>query len=258
MCNLGSPTLKDDALRSRITQIRECASADALNHLIAELAEEAKFDHYQLNLFLPSGLLQSNLSIFSHEPSDWLDYYWDNQLVMDDPLVTLSFRLSQPIIWSELSLLEKNLSDNAAAVMALRAEYGMAEGMTLPIHSGQGHHGMLHLSRSEPGDDLWSALGIISPLLPYLFNKACDLLTPPHPRLSDRERECLFWVSEGKTSWEAARILGITERTVNFHLNSAIRKTGCKNRYQAIARNVAAGQLRPDMQRLNITRILKT
>ncbi|MGL4753907.1 MAG: LuxR C-terminal-related transcriptional regulator, partial [Aeromonadaceae bacterium] len=61
-----------------------------------------------------------------------------------------------------------------------------------------------------------------------------------------------------KTSWEAARILGITERTVNFHLNSAIRKTGCKNRYQAIARNVAAGQLRPDMQRLNITRILKT
>ncbi|MFC3913101.1 autoinducer binding domain-containing protein [Pseudaeromonas sharmana] len=257
MFNFNTPRAKDDALRSRITQIRECSSAEALNHLLAELAADAAFDHYQLNLFLPSGLLQSNLSIFSHEPSDWLDYYWSNQLVVDDPLVKLSFRLSQPILWDEIGEYEKNLSANASAVMALRSEYGMAEGMTLPIHSGQGHHGMMHLSRREANGELLTTLELISPLLPYLFNKACDLLTPPHPRLSDRERECLFWVSEGKTSWEAARILGITERTVNFHLNSAIRKTGCKNRYQAIARNVAAGQLRPDMQRLNITRIVK-
>ena len=82
-------------------------------------------------------------------------------------------------------------------------------------------------------------------------------MSPPSPNLSERERQCLFWVSEGKTSWEAAKILGITERTVNFHLNSAIRKTGCKNRYQAIARNVAAGQLRPDLQRLNIINHIK-
>ena len=69
----------------------------------------------------------------------------------------------------------------------------------------------------------------------------------------------LVWVNRyGKTSWEAAKILGITERTVNFHLNSAIRKTGCKNRYQAIARNVAAGQLRPDLQRLNIINHIKS
>ncbi|WP_234920468.1 helix-turn-helix domain-containing protein, partial [Aeromonas veronii] len=46
---------------------------------------------------------------------------------------------------------------------------------------------------------------------------------------------CLFWASEGKTSGEIACILGITERTVNYHLNQVTRKTGSMNRYQAIA-----------------------
>lgn len=55
---------------------------------------------------------------------------------------------------------------------------------------------------------------------------------------------------------EAAKILGITERTVII-FNSAIRKTGCKNRYQAIARNIAAGQLKPDLDRLSLSRLIK-
>jgi DNA-binding CsgD family transcriptional regulator len=39
--------------------------------------------------------------------------------------------------------------------------------------------------------------------------------------LSARELDCLKWTAEGKTAWEASVILGITERTVRFHLNAA-------------------------------------
>ena len=58
--------------------------------------------------------------------------------------------------------------------------------------------------------------------------------------LSDREKECLFWASEGKTSWEIATILGISERTVNFHLNQVTNKTDSKNRNQAIAKSISS------------------
>jgi DNA-binding CsgD family transcriptional regulator len=55
------------------------------------------------------------------------------------------------------------------------------------------------------------------------------------PKLSERELECLEWVSFGKTSWETALILGVSERTINFHLLNAARKLNVYGRQAAVA-----------------------
>lgn len=55
------------------------------------------------------------------------------------------------------------------------------------------------------------------------------------PKLSERELECLEWVSFGKTSWETAVILGVSERTINFHLLNACRKLNVYGRQAAVA-----------------------
>ena len=39
--------------------------------------------------------------------------------------------------------------------------------------------------------------------------------------MSARELDCLKWTAAGKTAWEASVILGISEQTVRFHLNTA-------------------------------------
>jgi DNA-binding CsgD family transcriptional regulator len=57
--------------------------------------------------------------------------------------------------------------------------------------------------------------------------------------VSARELDCLKWVAEGKTAWEASVILGISERTVRFHLNSAREKMRCATTTQAVAKAVA-------------------
>lgn len=59
--------------------------------------------------------------------------------------------------------------------------------------------------------------------------------------LSERERECLHWVAEGKTAGEVAMILGVTANTVNSYLNHAIRKVGASNRAMAIATAIRGG-----------------
>ncbi|TYL70087.1 helix-turn-helix domain-containing protein [Bradyrhizobium cytisi] len=51
--------------------------------------------------------------------------------------------------------------------------------------------------------------------------------------LSPREKQCLQWVEEGKSSWEIGVILKITENTVNFHLKNAMRKLEVTTRIQA-------------------------
>ena len=59
--------------------------------------------------------------------------------------------------------------------------------------------------------------------------------------LSERERECLLWVSEGKTTDEVALILGVSSNTVNSYVAHAIQKFGASNRAMAIATAIRSG-----------------
>lgn len=53
--------------------------------------------------------------------------------------------------------------------------------------------------------------------------------------LSQREREILDWVRKGKTNWEIAQILGISERTVKFHVQNIMLKLDVSSRTRAVA-----------------------
>lgn len=60
-------------------------------------------------------------------------------------------------------------------------------------------------------------------------------------RLTDREREILKLIFEGKCSSEVAQILRVSKRTVDFHLARAYVKLGVSNRFQAFRRAVELG-----------------
>ena len=64
-----------------------------------------------------------------------------------------------------------------------------------------------------------------------------DILT----RLTDREREILKLIFEGKCSTEVAQTLCVSKRTVDFHLARAYVKLGVSNRFQAFRRAVELG-----------------
>jgi DNA-binding NarL/FixJ family response regulator len=65
---------------------------------------------------------------------------------------------------------------------------------------------------------------------------------PKLVKLNDREIETLTWVARGKTSAEIAQILGLTKRTVDFHLDNARTKLGATTRTQAVVK-AASGRL---------------
>jgi DNA-binding CsgD family transcriptional regulator len=56
--------------------------------------------------------------------------------------------------------------------------------------------------------------------------------------ISARELDCLKWTAAGKTALEASIILGISERTVRFHLNAAREKLNCVTTTQAVAKAI--------------------
>jgi DNA-binding NarL/FixJ family response regulator len=60
--------------------------------------------------------------------------------------------------------------------------------------------------------------------------------------LNEREIEALTWVARGKTSAEVADLVGLSKRTVDFHLDNARVKLGAATRTEA-AIKAAMGKL---------------
>jgi DNA-binding response OmpR family regulator len=68
---------------------------------------------------------------------------------------------------------------------------------------------------------------------------------PQAVELSEREVEALTWSARGKTSDEIALILGLSKRTVDFHVDNARAKLGVATRIQAVVKAVAGKLIEP-------------
>ena len=64
---------------------------------------------------------------------------------------------------------------------------------------------------------------------------------PRRDRLTERERETLALLAEGLANRAIAERLGITERTVKFHVAEILARLGASNRAQAVAIAKARG-----------------
>jgi DNA-binding NarL/FixJ family response regulator len=70
-------------------------------------------------------------------------------------------------------------------------------------------------------------------------------LWPKLAALNDREVEVLTWVARGKTSIEIAQILGLTKRTIDFHIDNARAKLGAATRTEAVIKATSGRLIEP-------------
>ncbi|MGC9394236.1 MAG: response regulator transcription factor [Anaerolineae bacterium] len=86
-----------------------------------------------------------------------------------------------------------------------------------------------------------AAVATLGELARQALNEARDiaaLVKPPAPAahpFSPREYEVLTLVAQGLTNREIAYRLGISDRTVQFHVNAIFNKTGAQSRTEAVA-----------------------
>jgi DNA-binding NarL/FixJ family response regulator len=66
-----------------------------------------------------------------------------------------------------------------------------------------------------------------------------------HVALNERELACLTWSARGKTSVEIAAILGLSKRTVDYHIDNACRKLDVTTRTQAVVKAAAGHFIDP-------------
>lgn len=185
---------------------------------------------------------------FTTYPSSWIQRYVQAEHVKVDPVVRLVATSNLPVFWEDITLSNPN-----QVVFDEARQYGLANGITVPIRRPSGRHALfsvatdlaperLRARRSSAAGTVLLTAMYLDEVVQRLTVKSSDL---PLPSLTPREKECLHWAANGKTSWEIGNILVLSERTAIFHLWNATKKLGAANRRQAVVRAISLGLIQP-------------
>ncbi|MEP1441996.1 MAG: LuxR C-terminal-related transcriptional regulator [Hyphomicrobiales bacterium] len=151
-----------------------------------------------------------------------------------------------PYCWDIETLSKSRPPAEAKIANELFSDYGVDKGIFIPIHRSSAQplaigftYGEHELSAPQIAELQFLALYAGENLNSEIISKGL-----PPCSLSPREKECLKWTANGKTSSETGKILSISEHTVNHHLYGAMQKLDAANRIHAVAIAIRQGLFR--------------
>jgi len=246
---LDATTLNFSCLDELRKKLHAATSIEDLRACCKQEAKDLGFNSFVYALRVPTNFTNAQLVIVDGYPQGWVKRYFEAAYFDVDPVMHWCKTQVLPLIWSDLVLAEGSL---ARKMMQEAADFGLRDGVTMPVHSPQGELGILSMSIDASRE---VTRPILQRTLPYIQLMASHLhhavrrlsatALPDAPEMSARVNECLRWAAEGKTTGEIAQILGISDSTVNFHLNNAMQKLNVVNRQQGIGKVALQGLIQP-------------
>jgi DNA-binding CsgD family transcriptional regulator len=180
--------------------------------------------------------------VVGNTPEAYLETATDVDLIKRDPIIARMRSSGVPFTYDQSFYVNAKAGD----IWETQAQFGYRTGIAMAMHLPGGRHFLLGVDRHEalPEDDalLTRLVADLQLLAAHAQETAVRVLLPaqkpliPVEKLTPRERDVLQWCRDGKTVWEAAKILGISEYTARFHVRNAIRKMGVSGIKTAILR----------------------
>lgn len=208
---------------------------------IADVVREAGFEYCSIGIRRPGIDEQPEEMWWSTYPERWQRYYVAHDFLKLDPVINGALGSHLPVVW------DSRHTSTEHAFWEAASEHGVHHGWTLGLRGARGEVAVVSLARSsDPVSE--AELERDEARWLWLSHTAIDALTrqglpdaASAARLSVRECEILRWALAGKTSAETGTILGISPRTVNFHVAEILQKLNVVNRTQAVAKALILG-----------------
>ncbi|MBE7734294.1 helix-turn-helix transcriptional regulator [Devosia faecipullorum] len=224
-------------LMANIEDVQRASSAGDILELVYK-----SIDQYGFRKFIISGLPDPGLDVrpfvlLSGWDAEWYERYTGLDYVHLDPVARHCFATTLPFDWSDAPY-DRASDAPARRVMDEARDFGMGEGLCVPVHMEGGMQGVVSLVGETAHLDEKSRLELhmlalyVHGRLRYLHGS--DEQAAPRRAITRREAEILKWVAAGKTAAEIADITGLTARTINQHCENAQRRLGTNNRLQTV------------------------
>lgn len=179
--------------------------------------------------------------LMTNWPEDFIDNYDAACMMVGSPVIDRLRRSTVPFVY-DVSV-DPRVDGKGNIASALFNRVGLTRGIYIPVHTAQGVRGAVGFSgeRDVVSAKETSELTFIASFLFERLSEAKDTRERMPVGLSKREIECLNWAAAGKTTTEMAKILDLSEYTINHYLNRATRKLDSVNRVQTVAKAIRAG-----------------
>ena len=187
-------------------------------------------------------------SWFSTYDEGYMAVYLRDVTPLRDRAFQLCFRRLLPLDWAEI----RKADETVESIHAIAERFGVGRhGVSIPIREPGVGDAMFSVN-FDCEDRHWSELrsSLVNGvhLFAHYYHLRMRNVIAAHPAtadicLSPREREVLLWAAEGKTAWETAQLLRVSESAVNLYASNAMHKLRAKTKTQAVAVAVRNGML---------------
>jgi DNA-binding CsgD family transcriptional regulator len=228
------------------TAVLQARNREEFRDEVVRFTHRLGFETVSAITVIDHGLGKSDFINVDNTPIEFSQTYCDPALQRRDPVMQHCKRQSVPIVWDQDTYVEQGLGE----LWEQQASFGFRTGIAMALHLPDGKHFQFGVDReqalpNEP-EELQRLVADLQLFAVHAQDSAMRLLVPSahqpeRPALTPRELEALRWTMEGKTAWEVGAVLGISERTVVFHVNNAMHKLGCINKQQAVLKALRLG-----------------
>ncbi|WP_036773250.1 LuxR family transcriptional regulator [Photorhabdus australis] len=222
-------------------------------HFVAEVCEIInKISGFSLfSLILKARFPISNREVyfFDNYHESWRNLYIEKKYWMIDPV--LNFRPVPPA-FSRIWDLDFFSESNGQEVWYVSQKHGFRSGITFGLPAFAGTYGIFSVAGKDgyiDNETMYKCsgeiLGVYIRIIRYLTShtKYLQFFYVDETSFSNRELEVLRYTADGMTSSEIALTICVTKSTVDFHLMNIVKKLGCRNKFQAIAKAVLLGYI---------------
>jgi DNA-binding CsgD family transcriptional regulator len=218
--------------------LREPTPQSMLDHLHRVL-REVHVEHFALLKFSHPGDDVEDWLVGLRAPPKWIEAYQYRDDPSRDPVIAHSRTTIEPFFWSDVLTEERKRRARAMHI---------PDAIVIPVPGAYGNVGVMWMGgrcREQLAQYKIIIQAIALACYYHLKRHRDPEPDPPTSMLTRREREVLDLVSDGLTAAEIGDFLNLSPRTVEWHVDKAMKKLGAKNRIQAVVLAIRDGLIAP-------------
>ena len=232
-----------------VSEVTAAHDLDDVDRALDGYLSELGFDQFAYHVLRPPDTHAKRIWFYNY-PEEWCLRYFEHDYKNTDPIMLDAISNVTPFRWDEANA---KVPEKSRVVMHEAGEFGLRQGVTVPIHGPSQALATLNIatdSAPDEFDDKWTENRHELHLLAIHAHEAVLRLVYDGPekcvvRLSPRERECLLWASRGKTAWETGEILDLSGETVVSYLKASCHKLGVYSKTHAVVKAILLGLIIP-------------
>jgi len=236
------------AVANEFLELTRCATTnDQLRDALATICESMGFEYFALTHHVDPHATEAQVIRLHNYPKPWVEWFDDHRLGVSDPVHRASRVTDAGFCWARVpSMIKLTAADREVLAMARRE--GVGDGFTVPAHIPGEASGSCSFAVG-PGKEVPAHYVPVAQLVgTFAFDTARRVnrircVDTEGPPLTGRQRDCVLWAARGKTNWETAQILGLSEETVMQHHKQARERLDIPNKPMLVVRALYDGYI---------------